>query len=128
MTKEFQMTNPESSRRATGFVSSLGLCHSLVIMVSSFVIHAMLFAIRVYQLTVSPMQTLLFGPSAGCRFTPSCSQYAEDAVRVHGALTGSWLAAKRICRCHPWGGCGCDPVPPATILKLETSHFKTHGS
>jgi putative membrane protein insertion efficiency factor len=86
--------------------------------------------VRLYRWTLSPLQTLLFGPGAGCRHTPTCSQYAVEAVRVHGALTGSWLATKRLCRCHPWGGCGHDPVPPAKNFKLEVSHFKSapHGS
>lgn len=55
------------------------------------------------------------GPSAilppSCRFQPSCSAYAITALRRYGALRGSWLAAKRLARCHPWGGCGYDPVP-----------------
>jgi uncharacterized protein len=46
-----------------------------------------------------------------CRFLPTCSAYADEAIRVHGAARGSVLAAKRICRCHPWGGAGYDPVP-----------------
>ncbi len=71
----------------------------------------LLFAIRVYRLTLSPAQAFFFGSTGGCRFTPTCSQYAMDAVREHGAMTGAVLAAKRICRCHPWGGCGHDPVP-----------------
>lgn len=61
--------------------------------------------IRFYQLCISPM----LGPS--CRFTPTCSQYAVEALRKHGPLKGSWLAVRRICRCHPWGGSGYDPVP-----------------
>ena len=68
-------------------------------------------AIRLYRWTISPAQTFLFGAGAGCRFTPSCSVYALDAVREHGAVKGTVLATKRICRCHPWGGCGHDPVP-----------------
>ncbi len=72
---------------------------------------ALIFAIRVYRWTISPMQIFLFGPTGGCRFTPTCSQYAMDAIHAHGALAGGVLAAKRICRCHPWGGCGHDPVP-----------------
>lgn len=55
------------------------------------------------------------GPSRilppSCRFAPSCSQYAIDALKKYGALKGSWLALKRLMRCHPWGGCGYDPVP-----------------
>jgi putative membrane protein insertion efficiency factor len=68
-------------------------------------------AIRAWRLIVSPAQTYLFGPTDGCRFTPSCSVYAMEALREHGAISGTALAAKRICRCHPWGGCGHDPVP-----------------
>ena len=68
-------------------------------------------AIRLYRWTVSPLLTFLFGPAGGCRFTPSCSQYAMDAIRSHGALAGSRLVARRICRCHPWGGGGHDPAP-----------------
>ena len=55
------------------------------------------------------------GPSQvlppSCRFQPSCSAYAIGALRRYGALRGSWLAAKRLARCHPWGGSGYDPVP-----------------
>jgi putative membrane protein insertion efficiency factor len=46
-----------------------------------------------------------------CRYLPSCSQYAIEAVEKHGAIKGGWLAAKRLLRCHPWGGHGFDPVP-----------------
>ncbi|MGV3769643.1 MAG: membrane protein insertion efficiency factor YidD [Sphingobium phenoxybenzoativorans] len=46
-----------------------------------------------------------------CRYSPSCSQYAIDALGKYGAIKGSWLAAKRLMRCHPWGGSGYDPVP-----------------
>jgi putative membrane protein insertion efficiency factor len=49
-----------------------------------------------------------------CRFHPSCSAYALEALERHGALRGSWLAARRVGRCHPWGGSGLDPVPPNT--------------
>jgi putative membrane protein insertion efficiency factor len=73
----------------------------------------LIFAVRVYRWTLSPALGFVFGPGAGCRFTPTCSQYALDALRSHGALGGSWLAAKRVCRCHPWGTCGHDPVPSA---------------
>ena len=71
----------------------------------------LIFAVQVYRLTVSPAQVFLFGAGAGCRFTPTCSAYALEAVREHGAATGTVLTAKRLCRCHPWGGGGHDPVP-----------------
>ncbi|MGD9810318.1 MAG: membrane protein insertion efficiency factor YidD [Sphingobium sp.] len=55
------------------------------------------------------------GPSRvlppSCRYHPSCSQYAIEALQKYGALRGSWLALKRLLRCHPWGGSGFDPVP-----------------
>lgn len=75
----------------------------------------LIFAIRLYQLIISPALTFLFGSANGCRFTPTCSQYAIDAIRVRGAIAGSLLAAKRICRCHPFGGCGHDPVEKSKI-------------
>ena len=62
-------------------------------------------AVRGYRLLISP----LLGPS--CRFFPSCSAYAEEALQRHGALHGSWLAARRLCRCGPWHPGGADPVP-----------------
>jgi len=80
--------------------------------------HILIFAVRAYRLTISPAQTILFGPSSGCRFTPTCSVYALDAVRAHGAMKGSVLAAKRICRCHPWSECGHDPVPEKSAVRI----------
>lgn len=85
--------------------------------------HILIFAVRVYRWTISPAQLSLFGPFGGCRFTPSCSQYAMDAVQEHGAVAGAALAAKRICRCHPWGGCGPDPVPPSGKRKTKGGSF-----
>jgi putative membrane protein insertion efficiency factor len=61
--------------------------------------------VRLYRLAISPWI------GANCRFQPTCSEYAIEALREHGILRGSWLAAKRIGRCHPWGGSGYDPVP-----------------
>jgi putative membrane protein insertion efficiency factor len=61
--------------------------------------------IRFYQKCISPLTP----PS--CRFTPTCSQYTLEAIRKYGVIKGCWLGAKRIARCHPWGGSGYDPVP-----------------
>ncbi len=62
--------------------------------------------VLVYRYGISPITP------GTCRFHPTCSQYAENALRTHGALKGLYLALRRICRCHPWGGSGYDPVPP----------------
>lgn len=61
--------------------------------------------VRFYQLFISP----LFPPS--CRYTPTCSEYAVQALRKYGPFKGFWLTLKRLSRCHPWGGSGYDPVP-----------------
>jgi putative membrane protein insertion efficiency factor len=79
----------------------------------NFVQHALMLLIRLYRAVVSPLLVAVLGPSARCRFTPSCSQYALEAVRMHGALIGGWLALRRLGRCHPWGDCGEDPPPVA---------------
>lgn len=63
-------------------------------------------AVWVYRRGVSPWLGL------NCRFVPSCSEYAAEALREYGGVKGSWLAIRRIGRCHPWGGSGYDPVPP----------------
>jgi putative membrane protein insertion efficiency factor len=68
---------------------------------------ALLLLIAGYQRWISPA----LGPR--CRFAPSCSHYAVDALRAHGLLRGSWLAVRRIGRCHPWNPGGYDPVPVA---------------
>ena len=61
--------------------------------------------VRLYKLALSPWL------GANCRFDPTCSSYAIEALEVHGVLKGTWLAVRRIGRCHPWGGSGYDPVP-----------------
>lgn len=61
--------------------------------------------IRFYRKFISP-----FTPPS-CRFTPTCSEYAIEAITKHGPFKGTWLAIKRVLRCHPWGGSGYDPVP-----------------
>jgi uncharacterized protein len=66
---------------------------------------AALALLRIYKLLLSPMFT------GSCRFLPSCSDYAREAVLVHGVIKGGWLAGKRLSRCHPLGSSGYDPVP-----------------
>lgn len=67
--------------------------------------------LRLYQLTLSPALHALFGAGCGCRFEPSCSCYAREALFKHGFFAGSGLALRRILRCHPWHPGGYDPVP-----------------
>jgi uncharacterized protein len=62
--------------------------------------------LRAYKALLSPLFT------GACRFHPSCSTYAADALRTHGLIAGAWLAVRRLARCHPFGGSGYDPVPP----------------
>ncbi|MCW2797705.1 membrane protein insertion efficiency factor YidD [Nocardioides sp.] len=62
--------------------------------------------LRAYRAVISP----IYGEV--CRYHPSCSAYALEAVREHGSLRGSWLAGRRLARCHPWAAGGYDPVPP----------------
>lgn len=65
----------------------------------------MILLIRVYQWVISP----IIGPK--CRYQPTCSHYAVEALKKHGPFKGFWLALRRIASCHPWGGSGWDPVP-----------------
>lgn len=73
--------------------------------ISRFIVCVLIMPIRFYQKFISP-----FTPPT-CRFTPTCSQYAVEAIRKHGPIKGLYLAIRRILRCHPWGGSGYDPVP-----------------
>ena len=77
----------------------------------SLVKNILIGAVRVYQWTLSPILPM------SCRYQPSCSHYACEALHRHGVLRGSWLAVMRIGRCHPWGGDGYDPVPKQFDLR-----------
>jgi putative membrane protein insertion efficiency factor len=76
---------------------------------------ALIAAIRVYQ-------WLFRGRPSPCRYWPTCSAYAVEAIELHGAVRGSWLAVRRLARCHPWGGHGVDPVPGLTADGSPTVH------
>jgi hypothetical protein len=73
--------------------------------------------IRLYQWTLSPLL------GVNCRFAPSCSEYAAEAIAMHGLVRGGWLALRRMARCHPWGGSGYDPVPR---VRSDTHHPPCH--
>ncbi|MBM9459937.1 membrane protein insertion efficiency factor YidD [Nocardioides sp. zg-536] len=76
--------------------------------------------VRGYQILLSP----LLGPQPTCRYYPSCSAYALQALQVHGAVRGTWLAVRRLLRCHPWSDGGVDHVPP----RRGSSEDRTGGS
>lgn len=77
----------------------------------------LIWLVKFYRLAISPWL------GGNCRFEPTCSSYAIEALKTHGVLYGGWLAGRRILRCHPWGGSGYDPVPGAIdAAPLEKSH------
>lgn len=77
--------------------------------------------IRLYQWVLAPVL------GANCRYEPSCSAYAYEAIGVHGPVVGSWLALRRLLRCHPWGGWGYDPVPPASHTRKSAGSTSVAG-
>jgi putative membrane protein insertion efficiency factor len=82
---------------------------------------ALLGLLRGYRLVLSPWL------GSGCRFEPTCSRYAIEAIERHGALAGAYLALRRVARCHPWCAGGCDPVPgqaPGLFTRLTSSREK----
>lgn len=76
----------------------------------------LIWPIRFYRACISPM----LPPS--CRYVPTCSQYAIEAIQIHGPFKGLWLATRRLLSCHPWGGSGYDPVPPKFPTDIHTHH------
>jgi|SRR5215469_7889021 len=118
------MQNEETERRSAAAIASGSLILTSAFPVMNPVQHILILLVRLYRVTLSPAKTFLFGPAARCRFEPSCSQYAIQALKSHGALAGGWLAAKRVCRCHPWGKCGEDPVP---MPKVQSPQSTVHS-
>ncbi|MEZ5831320.1 MAG: membrane protein insertion efficiency factor YidD [Dongiaceae bacterium] len=82
--------------------------------------NVLILPIRLYQWTLSPLL------GVNCRYAPSCSEYAAEAITMLGALRGGWLAVKRILRCHPWGGAGYDPVPRPDRTAHRHRHHAAH--
>ena len=73
----------------------------------------LLLPVYFYKAAISPLLP------ASCRHVPTCSQYAIEAVKIHGPFKGFWLATRRLSKCHPWGTHGYDPVPPKTQIKVK---------
>ena len=76
----------------------------------------LLIPIYFYKYAISPLM-----PNS-CRHIPTCSEYAVQAIKIHGPFKGFWLTTRRLLRCHPWGTHGNDPVPPRKIKIYETNH------
>ncbi len=92
-------------------VIQLFLENTIMQVIRRVVVKILILPIRFYQLAISP-----YTP-ASCRHIPTCSNYAIEALKVHGVFYGLYLAFRRIIRCHPWGTHGYDPVPPARIKR-----------
>ena len=78
----------------------------------------LLLPVYFYKYAISPLTP------ASCRHVPTCSQYAVEAIKIHGPFVGFWLAVKRISRCHPWGTHGYDPVPTKEQIKVKKMKLK----
>jgi putative membrane protein insertion efficiency factor len=91
--------------------------HQAEIHTTSLPARLALVMLRIYRAIVSPMIMGIYGPA--CRFEPSCSQYAHQAIAAHGLMRGGAMAARRLARCHPLGGHGHDPVPARAAAGRE---------
>ncbi len=87
----------------------------------SLLARGLILGVRLYQAALSP---LLGGH---CRYHPTCSEYAVEALATHGAVWGSWLILRRVLRCHPLGGAGYDPVPPRRSGRVPSPNAKDKG-
>ena len=87
----------------------------------SILARGLVMLIKVYRLAISPYLPM------SCRFQPTCSRYAAEAIARYGSLKGTWLAARRLARCHPWGGMGYDPVPAAAGDSGEQAQLEAAG-
>ncbi len=91
---------------------------------SSVLSFSLILLLKGYHFFLSPLLHVLVGFGAGCRFEPSCSQYAVEALRTQGVRRGLKMSFRRICKCHPWGGGGYDPLPQHP----QNINSESHGS
>ena len=82
---------------------------------------------RLLVMGIGGYQRVTAGATPHCRYLPTCSEYAREAIDMHGAPKGGWLATRRIARCHPWGGHGYDPVPPLSPLPAAHLWRRRHA-
>ena len=92
----------------------------------SFPAHLACLIIRAYIRLLSPLKRYVFGPTAGCRFYPSCSHYAHESLRQHGLIRGLIYFLRRILRCHPFHPGGYDPVPVSDPNIALRKHIRSH--
>ena len=112
---------PPDFIRHGGFEMKRVPLHSIFGILVGLPARALLALIAIYQRTLSPALPALCGAGCGCRFSPTCSHYAAEAVRTHGALTGVWLAARRLVKCTPLHPGGFDPVPASPGLRRTSA-------
>ena len=91
----------------------------MVELIKGLIVSILLIPIKIYQYSISPILP------KSCRHVPTCSNYAIEALKVHGPLKGLWLTVRRISRCHPWGTSGYDPVPPKGSNVFQLKKYKS---
>lgn len=110
---------PRSTKRAPAPADAAAPTPAKALKNRSFLAYTLTLCVRGYQLFISPLL------GSNCRYQPTCSAYALEAIRLHGGLKGGWLAIRRISRCHPLGGSGYDPVPHPHTPHSAHSHAHT---
>lgn len=101
------------------------ILHTMAARVRAIALSAALGALTLYRLLISPLFAAILGPA--CRFEPTCSQYAQEALARHGLARGLYFTVRRLMRCRPWGGCGYDPVPPPAAHAAASSLKEKFG-
>lgn len=98
------------------------MVHAFFRFLPSLPARTLLALIWIYQRTLSPVLPVILGPNCGCRFSPTCSHYAAEAVRTHGAILGALFALRRLVKCTPLHPGGLDPVPPRRVPRCTRAN------